>query len=137
VLVAGCGKVIVAVGWGTAGVVGTAAGGAALEGAGGTVAVEGVAGWLEAVGAGAGAAAGDRGTRRVCLGGRCFAGRGGRVAGRLIGASSVATESGSEDRPIRWPASWLADQANAAVSTIPSIAAATETNVRRVIRTER
>ena len=39
------------------------------------------------------------------------------------GARPVATESGSEERPTRWPASWLAAQASDALTAMPSTAA--------------
>ena len=39
------------------------------------------------------------------------------------GARPVATERGSAERPIRWPASWLAAQASAALTAMPSTAA--------------
>jgi hypothetical protein len=51
-----------------------------------------------------------------------------RVEGRAgvegaWGARPVATESGSEESPTRWPASWLAAQASDALTAMPSTAA--------------
>lgn len=39
------------------------------------------------------------------------------------GARLVATASGSDERPTRWPASWLAAQASDALTAMPSTAA--------------
>jgi hypothetical protein len=49
------------------------------------------------------------------------------------GASPLATDSGSELKPMRWPAIWLADHAIVAVTTIPSNAAEAHMIVRCVI----
>lgn len=49
------------------------------------------------------------------------------------GARPLVTDRGSEDRPMCCPASRLADQATAAVTTIPSSAAADHRAVRLVI----
>jgi hypothetical protein len=46
------------------------------------------------------------------------------------GARPLATDSGSEARPIRCPASWLADHATAAAATIPSSAATQNMTLR-------
>lgn len=68
-------------------------------------------------------------TRRSSL--RCA----GRVAGdeATRGASPVATESGSDERPTRWPPSWLAAQASAALTAMPSTAATAVAIDRRVM----
>lgn len=47
------------------------------------------------------------------------------------GARFETTESGSEPRPILWVASWLADQATAALAAIPSSAATIQIRLRR------
>ncbi len=54
-------------------------------------------------------------------------------AGEPAGARPPATDSGSEVRPIRWPAIWLADHAIVAVATIPSSAAVDQMIVRCII----
>ena len=81
--------------------------------------------------AGAGAVA--RG--RDCRG--CVAGLGDPRAGTVWragggGASAPRADSGSEESPMRCPASWLADQASTAVRTIPSNAAEIQITVLRV-----
>jgi len=48
------------------------------------------------------------------------------------GASAPRADSGSEESPMRCPASWLADHASAAVRTIPSNAAEIQMTVLRV-----
>jgi hypothetical protein len=53
------------------------------------------------------------------------------------GARLLATDRESEDSPIRCPASRLADQATAAVATIPSSAAAPQIVVRWIICAKR
>ena len=60
--------------------------------------------------------------------------RAGLVAGdeATWGASPVATESGSDERPTRWPPSWLAAQASAALTAMPSTAATAVAIDRRV-----
>jgi hypothetical protein len=58
---------------------------------------------------------------------RCVVARG--LAG---GASPAATERGSEERPIRWVASWLADHASATLAASPNIASAAHKVARRV-----
>lgn len=54
------------------------------------------------------------------------------LGARLAGASPDVTDSGSPARPIRCPASRLADHATAAVATMPSSAAAIQMIIRRV-----
>ena len=49
------------------------------------------------------------------------------------GASPLATDSGADDNPMRWPATWLAAHATAAVTAMPSKAAAPHSKVRRFI----
>jgi hypothetical protein len=49
------------------------------------------------------------------------------------GARPVATASGSEERPTRWPASWLAAQASDTLTAMPSTAAAAVATDRLVI----
>ena len=53
--------------------------------------------------------------------------------GAVRGARPVATERGSEERPTRWPASWLAAQASVALTAIPRTAATAVATDRRVI----
>jgi hypothetical protein len=52
---------------------------------------------------------------------------------RTCGARALATDRGSEERPTRWPASWLAAQASAALTAMPSTAATAVATDRRVI----
>lgn len=52
---------------------------------------------------------------------------------RTCGARPVATDRGSEERPTRWPAIWLAAQASAALTAMPSTAATAVATDRRVI----
>jgi hypothetical protein len=111
------------------------AGGAAVDAGGGALgagAGPGRAVVLVAGGAcGSGACgSGARAVRRPVRRGRREAARG-RAEGVRAGASPCATDSGSAERPIRWPASRLAAQATAAVATIPSSAAAVHAIVRR------
>jgi hypothetical protein len=63
----------------------------------------------------------------------------GRWAGveRVEGDSPVATDNGSEERPTRCPDSWLAAQASAAETAIPSTAATAVATDRLVIGGER
>jgi hypothetical protein len=49
------------------------------------------------------------------------------------GARPVATERGSEERPTRWPAIWLAAQASAALTAMPSTAATAVATARLVM----
>jgi hypothetical protein len=49
------------------------------------------------------------------------------------GARPVATASGSEERPTRWPASWLAAQASDTLTAMPSTAAAAVATDRLVM----
>jgi hypothetical protein len=48
------------------------------------------------------------------------------------GASPRSTDNGSDERPIRCPARWLTDQVSAAVTAIPSNAAAAHMTLWRV-----
>jgi hypothetical protein len=62
---------------------------------------------------------------------RCLrAGRWGSEAD--LGTSPAATDAGSEESPIRWPATWLASHATEALATIPSNAPAITSAVRRI-----
>ena len=91
----------------------------AVAGPGGLVAVAGLDG-VEVAGTGAGWGV----AWREAWG----AGRGGAVRG----ASPVMTERGWEDRPTLWLVRRLADQATAAVATIPSSAVAAHNRRTRV-----
>jgi hypothetical protein len=84
-----------------------------------------------AVAAGAAAVVGDVGPAagREERGLGLLAGMTGGVRG---GDKLEAIDSGSPDRPIRCPASWLADHATAAVAMIPITAAASQNTGRRV-----
>jgi hypothetical protein len=55
----------------------------------------------------------------------------------VAGDRYVATDSGSEARPTRWPASWLASHASTADTAMPNTAATAVAMVRLVTGAER